>query len=90
MSETILCEHPGPAGSTCVREYGHTDDEGHRYIATYDMSREMGPLFAAVMDSAEQAREHYEKAKRRTNRMYWLWVGMFGFYVVLCVWKLFV
>jgi hypothetical protein len=73
-NDIIRCEHPGPAGSTCVKPYGHTDEEGHHYAMSLDMPPDIGRMIDSLAAELERGIASAKKARK------WYYVGMAFFW----------
>jgi hypothetical protein len=84
-NDDILCEEVGPGGMTCTLPYGHKEDMHHFEV---EIPTSLGQLFDGIMTATENAREMFEKAKRRQNIAFCIWVGMFVVYLMLTIVKI--
>jgi hypothetical protein len=82
-SDIIRCEHPGPAGSTCTRPYGHSDEDGHHYVMSMDLPPDLNRMFDSLAADLERHIASAKKARR------WYFVGM-GFFWSAWVYYLFI
>lgn len=89
MSETILCDHPGPGGSTCVKPYGHTDEQGHAYAMSMELPPDVGRMFGAMLADLEETTKRMKRQERFYSRWKYAWMGLFGVYLVLIIAKAF-
>ncbi len=86
-SDIIRCEHPGPAGSTCVRPYGHADEEGHHYAMSLDMPPDIGRMIDSLAEDLERQIGRAKRAERwHRISMCFFWGG-FLMYIGLIIAK---
>ncbi len=87
MGDVILCDHPGPAGSTCTKPYGHSDQDGHLYAMTMEIPPDIGGMFSAMLDDLEQATARAKKQERHYRFWKYTWLVLAAVYVVLIIVK---
>lgn len=75
MNEDILCEAPGPGGTTCTMPYGH-DGNVHSFEV------QLPPHIARLIDNYIS---ELEKQARSAKRWKYTWCALAAVYLVLIV-----
>ena len=85
-NEDILCEAPGPNGTSCTLPYGH---KGNMHAFEIQLPPHVAQLIEHHIEQLETAKARHEKAARMATIFKWVAIGVIVVYIGMAIGKLF-